>query len=100
MTNQPETNSVVYPDPTWFWLAYVLSSFIAAACVCPMYSDFIGFLPVGYVLITIAAAFTPRSSRTASRGIMLASIGAIFPLVAVLLVMGIFRLFDLGGPVR
>ena len=103
MTDQPEmheTDSVVYPDPTWFWLAYVLSSLVAAACVCPMYSDFIGFLPVGYMLTTVAAVFTPRRSRTASRGITLASVGAIFPLAAVLLFMGVFKLFDLGGPVR
>ena len=95
-----EASATAYPDPLWFWLAYAFFSLVASCLVCPMYSDFIGFLPVGYVLITIAAAFTPRRSRTASRGIMLAAVGAIFPLAAVLLVMGIFKLFDLGGPVR
>ena len=103
MTDDPATqepSTTAHPDPLWFWLAYVLSSFVAAGFVSPMYSDFIGFLPVGYVLITIVAVFTPCRSRTASRGVMLASIGAIFPLAAVLLMMGIFKLFDLGGPIR
>ncbi len=98
VNHMTDVSAAEYPDPVWFWIAYVLSSLVVSGLVSRMYSDFIALLPVGYVIVAIAAAFTPRRSRTVSRGITLASVGAIFPPVVVMVGLGVLKLLGHGGP--
>lgn len=59
----------------------------------PVCSDFWPLVPIGYLLTTIAAGFTPRPARTILRAVTLVLIGAVFPFVAVELLVFAFKLF-------
>ena len=88
----PDSAATAHPRPLLFWCLYIVLSLIAIGFLMPVCHDFEMIVPGGYLLSTLAAAYTPPRSRTVSRSIILVLIGAVLPFVAALLLIAVSML--------